>query len=533
MKPLKTDHVWFVAAFLTVAVLFTSCSVESATDLTKHCIIPVPESVTATHGAFALRSPVRVAVSGRSADIEALAALLAGDLSGLTGMESEVLPAGKRKRRGRIYLEITEDQGVFPPEGYRLMVTDKEVKLQAGDLAGIYRAYQTLRQTLAFNNCSIYEPQGEWFIPTGVIVDQPGYAYRGTMLDVSRHFFSVDEVKRYIDLIALYKLNVLHLHLSDDQGWRIEIRSWPKLTEIGGSTEVGGGEGGYYTQEQYQEIVAYAAERYITVVPEIDMPGHTNAALASYAELNCDGEATELYTGTRVGFSSLCTDKAITYQFVGDVIREVAALTPGPYIHIGGDESHSTDIKDYIEFIERVQEIVRANGKVMLGWDEISHAELDSASVAQYWAHAENAQRAVEQGCRVIMSPAERCYLDMKYDTATVLGLKWAGYIGLDKAYGWNPETMVPGISGRDILGVESPLWSETVTTIGEIEQMAFPRLIAHAEIGWSRPDLRDWDDYLQRLAHHGMMLDKLGVNYYRSPLVDWEEEEGDGVPGV
>jgi len=148
MKPLKTDHVWFVAAFLTVAVLFTSCSVESATDLTKHCIIPVPESVTATHGAFALRSPVRVAVSGRSADIEALAALLAGDLSGLTGMESEVLPAGKRKRRGRIYLEITEDQGVFPPEGYRLMVTDKEVKLQAGDLAGIYRAYQTLMQHL-------------------------------------------------------------------------------------------------------------------------------------------------------------------------------------------------------------------------------------------------------------------------------------------------------------------------------------------------------------------------------------------------
>lgn len=529
----KNDYRWFAVVLSTVFIFMNSCKVQTTTDLEEHSIIPVPESITATYEAFQLSSPICI-VAEEEAHAGKLAAVLAGDLSEITGMDSDVLPAGKRERRGRIYIEMTEDPGVFPPEGYRLQITDRVVRLQAGDPAGIFRGIQTLSQTIEYTNSSIYEPQGEWYIPTGVIVDQPEYAYRGTMLDVSRHFFSVEDVKRYIDLIALYKLNVLHLHLSDDQGWRIEIKSWPKLAEIGGSTQVGGGEGGFYTQEEYREIVAYAADRYITVVPEIDMPGHTNAALASYAELNCDGRATELYTGTSVGFSSLCVDKEITYQFVADVIREVAELTPGPYIHIGGDESHSTDKDDYITFIERVQGIVSDHGKVMIGWDEISHAELDSASVAQYWAHAENAQRAVEQGCRVIMSPAERCYLDMKYDTTTQLGLNWAGTIELDKAYQWRPDTLVPGIGNEDILGVESPLWSETVTTIGDVEYMAFPRLAAHAEIGWSVAEQRDWDDFTRRMVFHGQLLEKRGVNFYRSPLVEWDadravsEKEGD-----
>ncbi|WP_228984746.1 family 20 glycosylhydrolase, partial [Streptomyces sp. DH12] len=183
------------------------------------------------------------------------------------------------------------------------------------------------------------------------------------MLDVSRHFFSVDEVKRYIDRIALYKINKLHLHLSDDQGWRIAVDSWPRLAAYGGSTEVGGGPGGHYTKDDYREIVRYAASRYLEVVPEIDMPGHTNAALASYAELNCDGVAPPLYTGTEVGFSSLCVGKEITYDFVEDVVREIAALTPGRYLHIGGDEAHSTPHEEYVAFMERVQPVVARYGK--------------------------------------------------------------------------------------------------------------------------------------------------------------------------
>ena len=208
------------------------------------------------------------------------------------------------------------------------------------------------------------------------IDDRPRFRWRGAHLDVSRHFFSVAEVKRYIDLISQYKVNVLHLHLSDDQGWRIAIDSWPRLTSVGGSTEVGGGPGGYYTKRDYRELVRYAAARYITVVPEIDTPGHTNAALASYAELNCDGIAPPLYTGIDVGFSSLCVDKEITYEFLDDVIRELAALTPGPYLHMGGDEAHSTEDADYVRFIERVQPIVAAHGKRLMGWEEIAQAPL-------------------------------------------------------------------------------------------------------------------------------------------------------------
>jgi len=343
------------------------------------------------------------------------------------------------------------------------------------------------------------------------------------MLDVARHFFSVADVKRYIDLISLYKINVLHLHLSDDQGWRIEIKSWPKLTEIGGSTEVGGGKGGFYSQEEYSSIVKYAAKRYITVIPEIDMPGHTNAALASYASLNCDRRARKLYTGTRVGFSTLCTSDELTYKFIDDVIAEIASLTPGPYIHIGGDESHVTPLKDFIPFINRVQDIVNSYGKTMIGWDEISHADLDEGSIAQYWQSAKNAKKAVDKGARLILSPAKRCYLDMKYDSSSVLGLTWAGYTEVDSAYIWSPTELVQGIDKDDILGIESPLWAETTETIDDIEYLAFPRLTGHAELGWSAIESPGWEEYRNRLGKHSKLLDLLEVNFYRSPLVDWE----------
>lgn len=341
------------------------------------------------------------------------------------------------------------------------------------------------------------------------------------MLDVARHFFGVDDVKRYIDLMAYYKLNRFHMHLSDDQGWRLMIDSWPDLATYGGSTAVGDGPGGYYTQAEYADIVAYAQSRYIVVVPEIDMPGHTNAALTSYAELNCDGQAPPLYTGTEVGFSSLCIDKEITFAFVGDVIREITALTPGPYVHIGGDEAHSTSAEDYLRFIERVQRIVQENGKQMVGWGEIARSELLPTSVVQHW-HGDFAQMAVQQGAKVIMSPASKAYLDMKYDVSTPLGLNWAGYISVQDAYTWDPATQVDGVSEGDVLGVEAPLWSETLETMADVEYMTFPRLPGYAEIGWSPASGRSWDEYRLRLAAHGPRLAALGVNFYRSPSVPW-----------
>jgi hexosaminidase len=321
--------------------------------------------------------------------------------------------------------------------------------------------------------------------------------------------------------MAYYKLNRFHMHLSDDQGWRLAINSWPNLATYGGSTQVGGGSGGYYTQAEYAEIVAYAQSRYITVIPEIDMPGHTNAALASYAELNCDGKAPPLHTGTEVGFSSLCIDKEITFAFVEDVIREIAALTPGPYLHVGGDETHATSAVDYVQFIDRVQAIVQAHGKQMVGWEEIAQSDLLPSSVAQHW-HSDQARTAAQQGAKVIMSPASRTYLDMKYDPSTPLGLNWAGTIDVKEAYTWDPATQVSGVSESDVLGVEAALWSETLQTIEDVEFMAFPRLPGCAEIGWSPETGRNWDEYRIRLAAHGPRLTAMGVNFYRSPLVPW-----------
>jgi len=318
-------------------------------------------------------------------------------------------------------------------------------------------------------------------------------------------------------------MNALHLHLSDDQGWRIEIKSWPNLALHGGSTQVGGGEGGYYTQEQYSDIIKYAQERWVTIVPEIDMPGHTNAALASYAVLNCDGKARDLYTGTNVGFSTLCAKKEITYKFIDDVVREIAALTPGPYFHIGGDESHATKHDDYVIFVEKVQDIVKSHGKIVVGWDEIATTKLSEGSVAQYWDRANNALLAVGQGAKVLFSPAQKAYLDMQYDSTTKLGLHWAAYIEVDSAYTWDPPALVPGIRKDLILGVEAPLWSETITNMDEIEYMVFPRLPGIAEIGWTSAQKRDWNEYRERLARHGERFNAMGIDYYPSKLVPWD----------
>jgi hexosaminidase len=360
------------------------------------------------------------------------------------------------------------------------------------------------------------------------------------MLDVARHFFSVTDVLRYIDLLAYYKINRLHLHLADDQGWRIEIKSWPKLTTYGGSRQVGGGPGGYYSQADYATIVEYARRRYITLVPEIEMPGHITAALAAYPELTCDEVAPELFTGINVGFSSICVTKAITYTFLEDVIGELAALTPGPYIHIGGDEAQATDKAGYIDFVNRVQSIVQAHGKQPVGWEEIAQSQLLPNAILQHWNPSQSpagqtelepdrqavqvaVKQAVQQGIKIIMSPADKVNLDMKYDASTSLGLVWAGYISLEKAYSWDPGTLVDGITEKDIQGVEAPLWSETLNSMTDLEYMAFPRILGMAEIGWTPQGRRDWNEYKTRLATLGARLETLGVHFYHSPEVPWQ----------
>ena len=510
----------------TLLCIQVSSSAGTPSDLSKSDLIPRPVSVMATGGYFSIKSGTDIYVSGESKELKQIGQYLADKLKLSTGFEIDVISATKTPGSGNIYLTLTENNpdARLGDEGYELIITKKLVLLSANKPAGLFRGIQTVRQLLPAKIEMASRQTGPWKIATGTITDYPVYSYRGVMLDVSRHFFGVEDVEKIIDYLAYYKMNTLHLHLSDDQGWRIEIKSWPELTKHGGSTQVGGGKGGYYTQEQYTAIVKYAKDRYITIVPEIDMPGHTNAALSSYAELNCSGKATDLYTGTEVGFSSFCTTLDITYKFIDDVVRELAAITPGPYIHIGGDESHSTKREDYIPFINKVQDIVLSHGKKVLGWDDVAIASLKPNVVAQHWANVKNANLAVGQGAKILMSPAVKAYMDMQYDKSTKLGLHWAAYIEIDSTYIWDPATFIPGVGRENVLGVEAALWTETITNLKDMEYMIFPRLPGFAEIGWTPSSERSWTEYKVRLAKQGERFKALDINYYHSALVPWTE---------
>jgi hexosaminidase len=491
---------------------------------TDWAIVPAPVSVEAAAGTwFTLGASTRILTSPGSAEAAAVGDRLAGVLRRSTGYPLPV-SAGVPTDAGGIALELTGDDRLGD-EGYELEVTDQAVTLRASRPAGLHMGAQTLRQLLpAALEGSGVQP-GPWRLPGGRVLDRPRFAWRGAMLDVARHFFTVDEVKRFLDLIALYKLNVLHLHLTDDQGWRIAIGSRPRLATHGGSTQVGGGPGGHYTHEQYAEIVDHARDRHVTVVPEIDVPGHTNAALASYPELNCDGRAPELYTGTEVGFSSLCVDAPATWRFLDEVLGELAALTPGPYLHIGGDEVRTLSDRQYAGFVERVQGLVRAHGKRAIGWQEIAKATLLPTTAVQYWDHrtgGDAIRAAVRRGTKLVLSPVTRTYLDMKYDRQTELGLEWAGHVEVRDAYDWDPSAVLDGVGDAEVLGVEAALWSETLRSIADVERMTFPRLPAAAEVGWSPAAARGWDEFRRRLAAHGPRWSAMAVDYHRSSQVPW-----------
>jgi len=518
-----------LSLLLLAALFFAMLSCDSKKEEVNNLnlLIPKPQETTATGKNFLLQQNSSIVISADT--LKPIANFLADILRKSTGYQ---IPVASEASGANIVLALKED-ATLGGEGYELNVNEDKVELTAPTVAGLFHGVQTLRQLFPAQVESTSVVQNvTWNVPTGTIKDFPNYAWRGMMLDVARHFFTVSDVKHLLDEMAYYKLNVFHWHLSDDQGWRIEIKSWPKLTEVGGSTQVGGGRGGFYTQEEYKEIVKYAQDRFITVVPEIDMPSHTNAALASYPELNCQVQVIkdvtrkvpQLYDGIEVGFSSLCTNDEKIYKFVDDVIGELAAITPGEYIHIGGDESHSTKKEDYIPFVKHAQEIVAKHGKKVIGWDEIAISTLVSPStLVQVWAKPDNGKLAIAQGGKVIMSPANRAYLDMSYDSTTKLGLHWAAYVEVDSAYTWNPAAYVPGITRENVYGVEAALWTETIRTRTEMDYMVFPRLPGHAEIAWTTKH-ETWDEYKVRLGNHAPRFKAMGVDFYPSKKVEWKE---------
>jgi len=518
-----------IIAYLLL-ITFISCSTQkkkriinfTKTDLATENFIPKPLNVISTNSGFALDKYTAIYTSTKAAGFEEVGLFLADKIKIKTNLGIKVNENKTPNTETIIYINQSNDINLVKSESYQLYITQDSIILNSNTAEGAFRGIQTLRQIIPETSNDTLTETKTWVISTGKILDNPQFKYRGAMLDVARHFFNVEDVKKYIDVLAYYKYNVLHLHLSDDQGWRIEIKSWPKLTEIGGSTEVGGESGGFYSQEEYTKIVNYAATNHIIIVPEIDMPGHTNAASVSYPILNGNGKTPKLYEGMRVGLSTLDTRKDTVYSFIDDVVREITALSPGPYFHIGGDESHVTKKNDYIYFVNKVEKIVQKYGKQMIGWDEVVTANLDSTSISQFWSSKENAQTAVSKKTKIIMSPAKKMYLDMQYDKLSKHGLNWAGYIPIDTAYLWSPEAY-EGIPMENILGIEAPLWSETISNIDELEYLAFPRAICYSELGWTTQKNRDWKNFKLRLANQTPFLNRMNINYYPSPLIDWK----------
>ncbi|MET0735504.1 MAG: family 20 glycosylhydrolase [Microbacterium sp.] len=497
-------------------------------------VVPLPASIEAGSGA-----PFRFGSStGIEGDADAAAALSAlvetrtgSALSGDEGITLTIAGGGAA-------------------ESYTLAADEASVVVTGADAAGLFYGVQTLGQLITRDGDG-------WIVPAVSIEDAPRFGYRGVMLDVARHFHPVETVEAYIDRAAGLKYNAIHLHLSDDQGWRLQLASRPLLTELASGTAVGGDPGGFYTKADYADIVEYAASRHMIVVPEIDMPGHTHAVGLAYPEL-AEGPAMNEgmleqaqnegiagpvagspYEGTVVGFSSLRIREEATYDFIADVFGELAAMTPGPYLHLGGDESLGTTDEDFDLFVARASDIIADLGKTPVAWHEAgAAAELNPDTIGQYWGFVtptdgmdDKARAFAENGSQIILSPADAIYLDMKPTESSALGLTWAnGVTSVEDAYSWEPSTVIDGIDDTDILGVEAPMWTETIRDLEGIDVMAFPRIAAAAEAAWSpatgSSDLRTWESFRERVGAMGPLWTALGIGFMPSDEIPWATED-------
>lgn len=484
--------------------------------LEERTIIPKPLTFNRGKGEFLLDNKTSILVKGRTeeetTELLKVGEFLKSKIKPATGFDLQVLKAGNSDKNV-ILLTTVEGEESQGNEGYDLTINPLKITIKSFKPEGIFRGVQSLRQLLPsdiFKNSFV--KRDKWDIQEGNIKDKPEYSYRSFMIDVARTFYPVEEIKRQIDFASLYKINKLHLHLTDDQGWRIEIKKYPDLTLIGGSTEVGGGPGGYFTQEQFKDIVKYASERYIEIIPEVDMPGHSNAALASYGFLNPDGKKKELYTGIKVGFSSFMTHDEKTYEFLEDVIKEISEISPSKYFHVGGDEADNTKKEDYDYFEDRVTNIVKKYNKIPIGWDPIDTVpKIDSSTILENWKDSNEA--AVKKNMNMVIAIAEKTYLDMKYNKDTPYGLDWAGLIPIDVAYNWDPTEFAPK---NLVLGIEAPLWTENVKGQKQMDYMVYPRLLGYGEIGWTPKSSRNWEEYKVRLKNQGENMSNLGIGYYR-----------------
>jgi len=529
-------------------------------------IIPQPRRITALTGSFSFSASTKL--GWRDAEGLQVAQFFAKKYETATGRKLTLV---KLKKEGKKKKEPLTDMVVFlidsnmqAPEGYHLEVTSQCVTAKAGTGDGLFYALQTLLQMCPpdVENQTVLKTKRVWEIPCGVIDDAPRFAYRGVHLDPCRHFLSVDVVKKQIDMLATYKINKLHFHLTDDQGWRIQIKKYPELTKIGARRLEGEGnyEEGFYTQEEIRDIVAYAKERHIEVIPEIELPGHGLAAIAAYPELSCRGDSITPRIIWGVEDVVMCPGKEVMFHFLKDVVEEVAALFPSPLFHIGGDESPRTEwkscdscqarmktlglereaqLQDYV--IERIGSYLKTLGKRIIGWDEILEGgHLEKNAIVMSWRGEEGAVEAARKGHKSILTPAGHgMYFDQYQGDFITEPTAIGGYAPLEKIYAYDPMPVAIREAGLDslVLGVQANLWSEYITSPAILELRMYPRVLALAEIAWTPVEMKDFKDFCRRadgdatlrlMAHHihfhipqpelpGLSCNKLAFTYSRT----------------
>ena len=502
-------------------------------------VIPKPKTVRAGKGMFVINRQTTL-IAGTNAERK-MAGVLNSYLKRSFGVDLKVAKFSKPRANTITLMVMTGDHALFADE-YRLNATTDDVEVSAVDEKTLFYGLQTLIQLFR------KDENGRITIPAVAITDSPRFQYRGMHLDVSRHFFSVDFVKKYIDLMSQYKFNVFHWHLTDDQGWRIEIKKYPKLTEIGSkrpesvtgrnlSPYVGDGVPveGFYTQAEVKDVIAYAKARYITVIPEIELPGHATAALAAYPELGCKQDYKYKVQTTWGIFKETFCPTETTFKFLEDVLDETISLFPdSPYIHIGGDEvlkdhwkesafvqelKQKENLKDEHEvqsyFVRRMEKFINSKGKKIIGWDEILEGGVAPNATIMSWRGEKGGIEAAKAKHDVIMTPNTYVYFDYGQGDPAYEPLNIGSYVPLDKVYGWNPipKELSPD-EAKYIIGGQANIWTEYLKTPASVEYMAFPRLIALSEVLWSRNEDKDYGDFLDRLNTHLPRLDKQNVNY-------------------
>ncbi|MCB8928444.1 MAG: beta-N-acetylhexosaminidase [Ardenticatenaceae bacterium] len=509
-------------------------------------IIPRPKYLRMGNGRFTLNQVSTIACSGEGA--LAVGHLLAYYLRPATGF---AFPVTEGHASGTIRLEATgtatPDEAGFVDERYTLTVNDAGVSVKAQNATGLTRGIQSLRQLLPTAIMADAVQEAEWVLPAVEIEDAPRFRWRGQHLDVSRHFFTVDEVCQFIDFLALHRLNICHLHLTDDQGWRIEIKKYPRLTEIGSrreSTLIGHESdrprrydqtpyGGFYTQEEIKQIVDFAARRHITLVPEIDMPGHMVAAIIAYPELGNFKTETRVRCHWGISQSVLNVEES-TIAFMKDVLAEVMALFPGRFIHVGGDEApkfewseseraqarmaelglhNEEELQSW--FIRQMDSYIAASGRRLIGWDEILEGGLAAGAAVMSWRGEEGGIEAASHGHDVVMAPNQRVYFDHYQSEPTANEpLAIGGLTTLASVYAYDPMPEALSEKHRHhVLGGQGQIWTEYIPTMEHVEYMGFPRICALAEVLWLEKERKDYADFRQRLYRHRERLDYLGVN--------------------